>query len=482
MSAPFEHLPCGEEFRQWQRRLGACCATAHEWFDAHPCTRQFGDAYAYLVEVEATLGFFALSQLCPPGFFHRIIRQIDARQASAPVRNADAESYEAWEEAEWPQLAVLMRTALGRRQNGLFSPDHVPGPEALRALLAAFADMPLLDRDVATHLVLDKLADYAVSRGKSLPQPLVPRWLARLMMRLAAVAPGETVCDLSMGCGNLLAEAALTLPLAERLRCSGYGGNSPLGILLPYLSGVASLVSDVLADIPPDRSQPDYASCFSIAGKVLAGSVDAGQDVDISAGAASGDDAMFIVYRHLNELNLSRGRAVLLAHMRLLFREDEDAVRRRDLVNSNLLDAIILLPGNIMLGDTTPRALLFFDRRRKAGESRQGETDIFMLDLSGWGRRSGMQVQLDAGELEKVAAYMRQREEVPGVSRRVPRAEVLQHNVWLPARYLVQDAPSSSEGIRQLADRRAAVESDLHAVEGRVDALLDTLAAFRHAD
>ena len=93
-----------------------------------------------------------------------------------------------------------------------------------------------------------------------------------------------------------------------------------------------------------------------------------------------------------------------------------------------------------------------------------------------------MQVQLDAGELEKVAAYMRQREEVPGVSRRVPRAEVLQHNVWLPARYLVQDAPSSSEGIRQLADRRAAVESDLHAVEGRVDALLDTLAAFRHAD
>lgn len=480
MNAPFEHLPGGAEYRQWQRRVSECCATAHEWFDAHPCTRQFGDAYAYLKEVEAALGFFALSQLCPPGFFHKLIRQIDERQASAPARNADAESFEVWEEAEWPQLAVLIRTTLGRRPNCLFSPDHVSGPDALRALLAAFADMPLLDRDLATHLLLDKLADYAVTRGKSLPQPLVPRWLARLMLRLAALAPGETLCDLSMGCGNLLAEAALTLPLAERLRCSGYGGESPLGILLPYLSGVASLVSDALIDTPPDRSQPDYASHFAIAGKLLAGLPDPGQDIDISAGTASGDDAMCIVYRHLNDLNLRSGRAVLLAHMRLLFREDEDAVHRRDLVNRNLLDAVILLPGNIMLGDTTARALLFFDRRRLTGGVRQDENDVFMLDLSGWGRRSGMQVQLDAGELEQVAAYMTRRADVPGLCRRVPRTEVLQNNVWLPARYLAEEAPSSSEGIRRLAGRRAAVEGDLHAVESRVDALLDKLAAMRH--
>lgn len=480
MDTPFDTLPGGEEYRQWQRRVSACCATAHEWFDAHPCTRQFGEAYAYLVEVEATLGFFALSQLCPPGFFHKLIRQIDARQASAPARSDLAEPYEPWEEAEWPQLAVLIRTALGRRRNCLFHPEHVSGPDALRSLLAAFADMPLLDRDLATHLLLDKLADHAVSRGKSLPQPIVPRWLARLMIRLAAVAPGETVCDPSMGYGNLLAETALMLPVAERLQCSGQGGDSPLGILLPYLSGVAALTSNPLADLPPERGIPDATASFSIADKVLCGLPDPGQDVAISAGTAARDDAMHIVYRHLNELKLSSGRAVLLAHMRLLFREDEDAARRNDLLGKNLLDAVILLPGNVMLGDTTARALLFFDRRRKAGGVRQAEDDVFMLDLSGWGRRSGMQVQLDAGELEKIAAYIERREEVPGISRRVPRAEVLRHNVWLPARYLVQAAPSSSEGIRQLAGRRAVIENDLHAVESKVDALLDKLAAMRH--
>ena len=265
--------------------------------------------------------------------------------------------------------------------------------------------------------------------------------------------------------------------------CANLGVSLPvfwLGILLPYLSGVAALTSDALADLPPDRSAQDYTACFSIDGNVLFDSSDPGQDVDISAGTASGDDAMHIVYRHLNELNLDSGRAVLLAHMRLLFREDEDAVHRSDLAGRNLLDAVILLPGNIMLGDTTARALLLFDRRRKAGGVRQAEDDIFMLDLSGWGRRSGMQVQLDAGELEKVAAYTAHREEVPGISRRVPREEVLRHNVWLPARYLVQAVPSSSEGIRQLAGRRAAIESDLRTVESSVDALLDKLAAMRH--
>ena len=480
MYVPSEDLPGGEEYRQWLRRVSDCCATAHDWFEAHPGTRRFGDAYAYQMEVEASLGFFALSQLCPPGFFHKLIRQIEARQASAPARSDLAEPCEPWEEAEWPLLAVLIRTALGRRRDCLFCPAHLPDPAALRARLAAFADMPLLDRDLATHLLLDKLADHAVSRGKSLPQPIVPRWLARLMIRLAAVAPGETVCDPSMGYGNLLAETALTLPVAERLRCSGQGGDSPLGILLPYLSGVVALTSDPLADLPPERGMPDYAASFSLADRVLCGSPDPGQDVAISAGTAARDDAMHIVYRHLNELDLDNGRAVLLAHMRLLFREDEDAARRSDLVSRNLLDAVILLPGNIMLGDTTARALLLFDRRRKAGGVRQAEEDIFMLDLSGWGRRSGMQVQLDAGELEKIAAYRERREEVPGISRRVPRAEVLRHNVWLPARYLVQAAPSSSEGIRRLAGRRAAIENDLHAVESRVDALLDKLAAMRH--
>lgn len=480
MDTPFDTFPGGEDYRQWQRRVSACCAAAHDWFDAHPCTRRHGEAYAYKVEVEATLGFCALSQLCPPGFFHKLIRQIDARQASMPMRSDGAEPCEPWEEAEWPQLAVLIRTALGRRRDCLFSPDHISGPESLRALLAAFADIPLLDRDLATHLLLDKLADHAVSRGKSLPQPIVPRWLARLMIRLAAVSPGETVRDPSLGYGNLLAEIALMLPVAERLQCSGLAGDSPLGILLPYLSGVADLTSDALADLPPDRSMPDYAAYFSIADKEILGPPDAGAARVVSAGTATADDAMHIVYRHLNELDLNSGQAVLLAHMRLLFREDEDAAHRSDLAGRNLLDAVILLPGNIMLGDTTARALLLFDRRRKAGGIRQAEDDIFMLDLSGWGRRSGMQVQLDAGELEKVAAYTARREEVPGVSRRVPREEVLRHNVWLPARYLVQAVPSSSEGIRRLAGRRAAIESDLRTVESSVDALLDKLAALRH--
>ena len=475
MYVPSEDLPGGEEYRQWLRRVSDCCATAHDWFEAHPGTRRFGDAYAYQMEVEASLGFFALSQLCPPGFFHKLIRQIEARQASAPARSDLAEPCEPWEEAEWPQLAVLIRTALGRRQNCLFSPEHVPDPETLRALLAAFADMPLLDRDLATHLLLDKLADHAVSRGKSLPHPIVPRWLARLMIRLAAVAPGETVCDQSMGFGNLLAETALMLPVAERLQCSGHGGGSPLGTLLPYLSGVVDLADDPFADSPPDRDMPDYAAHFSIDEQVAQG-----HDVDISAGTAARDEAMHIVYRHLNELDLNRGRAVLLAHMRLLFREDEDAARRSDLVRRDLLDAVILLPGNIMLGDTTARALLFFDYRRKNGSAGQAGQDIFMLDLSGWGRRSGMQVQLDAEERERIATYMTRREEVPGVSRRVPREEVLRHNVWLPARYLVQAAPSTHEGIRRLADRRAAMENDLHDVERKVDALLDRLAALRH--
>lgn len=62
---------------------------------------------------------------------------------------------------------------------------------------------------------------------------------------------------------------------------------------------------------PPDRNMPDYAAYFSIADKEIFGPPDAGAARVISAGTATGGDAMHIVYRHLNELALNSGRAVL---------------------------------------------------------------------------------------------------------------------------------------------------------------------------
>lgn len=469
MTAPQPHIAGTENHRESARsRLDQSCRAVEDWFARHPLPDARDHAQAHTAETETALGFFALSQLCPPGFLARQLHLLRQGKPALPVRRAGAEATMPWQESEWPQLAALARTALGRPGVELFSPAHLCGPDALAACLAAFLDMPLLERDAACRLLLDKLNACAAERGRELACGLVPPWLARLMAGVARPGGGERVRDMAAGAGSLLAEAALGRDLAERAYFVADGVQPPLGVLLLHLCGVPAVLAP---GVPPEPAPEEEAS--------LQVTDEGTSHLTLSAAPAfaptrRGTEEFFWICRHVGECLPACGRSVLLTRLGPLFREEQEAQMRTALVRRNLLDAVILLPGNAMPRNNAAHAVLLFDRRREQGGPQAGRHDVLMVDLSSLNRRGRTLGCLDEEHIQMALNLLRERREMPGVSRCVPCADVLAQNVWLPSRYLPSAA--GEEGPTGQPDRIAALEADLADTQTRLDALLARLA------
>lgn len=457
-----------------RERLEAACRQVGDLYRDLPLSDTRDASLVHTLEAETALSFFALSQLCPPGYFAGQLRLLERGDLPGPRRDAaDAEDVP-WKEAQWPQLAALIRTALGRAGLSLFSPRHLNGPAALGVCLRAFLDMPSLDRDCAARLLLEKLNDYAAGRGRALRFGVVPPWLARLMAGLAAIRPGESLCDCLAGEGSLLSEAVLHLPLADRVYCAAREASTPLGVLLLHLSGIPAVLparDERPLELPEDR-----------AGEMRAREIESGGSchVALSAGPAflrswEGTVELDEVCRHVREALAVTGRAVLLTRLGPLFRENEEANVRTRLVERNLLDAVIQLPSNVVHQHNAAHALLVFDRRRESGGPRAGEETVFMADVSGLGRRSRSLTYFEEAHVRQALDLAAMRREVSGVCRAVPRDAVLAQNVWLPSRYLLPASDDARAGMRQYRARVAAFESELQATEARLDALLARL-------
>lgn len=458
-----------------RRSLEDACRMVDAWFMGHPLPDAVDAARAHTVAAETALGFFALSQLCPPGFLAQQLRLLRQVAPARPLRRDGTDAAAPWQESEWPQLAAITRTALGRAGGELFSPQHLRGPDGLAACLEAFADMPSLDRDMASRLLLDKLGGYAAGRGRELACGIVPPWLARLMSGMGHPAGGERIRDLAAGTGTLLAEAALDHPLADRVYFVADGAHAPLGILLLQLCGVPAT--------------PECSSCGHFVpesgsdgpGNALRVTDDGSSHLSLSAAPAlvtsrQGTEESFWICRHVSEALPACGRSVLLTRLGPLFREEQEAHMRAELVRRNLLDAVLLLPGNVMQRNPAAHALLLFDRRREQGGPQDGQDSVFMADLSSLGRRGRTSGYLDEALVRQVLELLRERREVTGVSRCVPCADILAQNVWLPSRFLRPDAGEATPPEEQPA-RIAALEAELSETLTQLDALLARLSS-----
>lgn len=454
--------------------LEDACRTVGEWFARHPPSDAGDVSHAPVVETETetALGFFALSQLCPPGFLAQQLRLLRQGTPAPPMRPAGTSPADPWQEAEWPQLAALMRTALGRAGGELFSPQHLSGPDALAVCLEAFAAMPPLDRDLAGRLLLDKLNDDATGRGREFACDIVPPWLGRLMGGMGHPAGGERIRDLAAGTGTLLAEAALDRELADRVYFVADGARPPLGVLLPHLCGVPAVRGHIPGGQPgpgPEEDGPSPAVPVTDEGT---------SHLTLSAAPAfvpvrRGTEEFFWICRHVSEALPACGRSVLLTRLGPLFREEREARMRTELVRRNLLDAVILLPGNVMPHHTAAHAILIFDRRREEGGPQAGRDNVFMADLSSLGRRSRTLGYFEEAHIQKALDLLRERREMTGVSRCVLCADILAQNVWLPSRFLLPAA--GEETPEEQPARIAALEAELAKTQTDLDALLARL-------
>lgn len=86
---------------------------------------------------------------------------------------------------------------------------------------------------------------------------------------------------------------------------------------------------------------------------------------------------------HMLEIALEKeGRVVVVVPHGVLFRGASEGRIRTKIIEENLLDAIIGLPGNLFPSINIPVVILIFDRSREKGGTREGCRDVLFIDAA----------------------------------------------------------------------------------------------------
>ncbi len=101
----------------------------------------------------------------------------------------------------------------------------------------------------------------------------------------------------------------------------------------------------------------------------------------------------------------------------VLFRGGEEGDIRKNLIESNHIDAIIGLPANIFFGTSIPTIIMVLRQNRE-------NTDVLVIDASKGFIKEGKNNKLRASDIKRIADTFIKRESIPKFSRTVSREEI----------------------------------------------------------
>ena len=127
-------------------------------------------------------------------------------------------------------------------------------------------------------------------------------------------------------------------------------------------------------------------------------------------------DYAFILHM-LNSLDSSSGRMAIIMPHGVLFRGSSEGEIRKNIVNFNLLDAVIGLPANLFFGTSIPACILVFKKNRK-------RTDVLFIDASREFEQGKNQNKLRNADIEKIVKTYKDRVDVDKYSHVATKEEI----------------------------------------------------------
>ena len=271
----------------------------------------------------------------------------------------------------------------------------------LENVLGDFAKLDLgpsrVSEDVIGDTYIYLIERFASDAGKKAGEFYTPKQVSRLLARLAAPKPGDRICDPTCGAGGLLIEAgALVMQQGSRdyalFGQEVNGSTWALARMNMFLHGKDSARiewGDTLNS--PALIEADRLMRFNVVVANPPFSLDKWADKEIESDRysrfwrglppKSKGDYAFIT--HMIETALPQeGRIAVVVPHGVLFRGGAEGRIRRSLIEENLLDAVIGLPGNLFPTTTIPVAILVFDRAREKGGAREACRDVLFIDAS----------------------------------------------------------------------------------------------------
>jgi type I restriction enzyme M protein len=156
----------------------------------------------------------------------------------------------------------------------------------------------------------------------------------------------------------------------------------------------------------------------------------------------------------------------------VLFRGGAEGRIRQQLIEENLLDAVIGLPANLFTTTGIPVAILIFDRSCEEGGANHARRDVLFIDASREFTPGKTQNVMDEDHIAKVLETYRARAEVARFSHRASPEEIAGngYNLNIP-RYVDTFEPEEEIDV-------AAVQKDIQRIEAELAEVRAKMAGY----
>lgn len=271
----------------------------------------------------------------------------------------------------------------------------------LENLLGDFAKLDLRPSRVSEDVIGDTyiylIERFASDAGKKAGEFYTPKQVSKLLARLAAPKAGDRICDPTCGAGGLLIEAAALVEEQGSGDFALFGQEvngstwalARMNMFLHRKDAARIEWGDTLNS--PALVEADRLMRFDVVVANPPFSLDKWGATEAHAdrhnrfwrGVPPKSKGDYAFITHMIETALPReGRVAVVVPHGVLFRGGAEGRIRRALIEENLLDAVIGLPGNLFPTTSIPVAILVFDRSREKVGAHEDRQDVVFIDAS----------------------------------------------------------------------------------------------------
>ena len=251
-----------------------------------------------------------------------------------------------------------------------------------------------VSEDVIGNTYIYMIERFASDAGKKAGEFYTPYKVSELVAKLCAPKSGARICDPACGSAGLLIEAARVVG-GKNYSLSGMevnGSTWALARMNMFLHGAdaariewcntltspALMENNALMKFNNVVANPPFSL-----DKWGAEEAEADPYSRFWRGVPPKSKGDYAFISHMVEVALEKeGRIAVVVPHGVLFRGAAEGRIRRKLIEENLLDTVIGLPGNLFPTTSIPVAILIFDRSREQGGKNHKRKDVLFIDAS----------------------------------------------------------------------------------------------------
>lgn len=287
----------------------------------------------------------------------------------------------------------------------------------LKNLLVDFSVLDLspshLEReDVIGNAYEYLIANFAGDAGKKAGEFFTPAEVSTLLAKLTKSKRGARICDPTCGSGSLLIKAAREVGTNDfSLYGQEVNGSTwALAVMNMFLHGFDNATirwGDTLRN--PKLKEGDQLMKFDtvVANPPFSldkwGADEAGADPynRYWRGVPPKSKGDWAFISHMIETLNETGKAGVVVPHGVLFRGSSEGKIRKQLIDENMLEAVVGLPSNLFFGTGIPAAVLIFNKKKLQG------TNVLFIDASKHYENGKNQNKLRPEDIDKIVAVYR---------------------------------------------------------------------------